>query len=233
MTDAPWLPLSSRQTAGLLKALEGVLPTAAADGSRAGAVGPLVERIVVTLVRTLRAEVAGLTAEADADRDGARRRARRGGFMTGALGVIGSAPREAVELIEQARAAVDIADELAPGRSDEHLAADLLVVWGLVAHPVQALAFTQETVGDSLLATLTRDQYERVRDSLPEQWTVRTTLTFIWRARAVMDVVDTVRGGGGFVQAVPVVGAIPGAWSAHRGMTRFEKALRSHLREHA
>jgi hypothetical protein len=229
MSDAPWLPLSPSQTAGLLKTLEAAMPDGEGETIRGGTVGPVVERILVALVRTLRAEGDGLES-VEEERKSARKRARRAGFMTGALGALGSAPRETVELIEQARAAVDVADELAPGRSDAQLAADLLVVWGLVDDPAQALAFTSETAPDSLLTTLLRDQYERVKEDIPDRWTVRATLKFIWKARVLKDVVETVRGGtGGFVQAVPVVGAIPGAWNAHRGMKRFQKDLRAHL----
>lgn len=229
MADTPWLPLSPRQTAALFKSLDGALPAPDAAGGRDKAVGPVLERVVVALVRTLRAELDGLTEEQDEDRTSARKRARRAGFMTGALGALGGAPREALELVEQARAGIDIADEHEPPRSDEQLAADLLVVWGLVDDPAEALAFTTETAPDSLLATLTRDQYERVKDAIPEKWTVRATLKFIWKARVIKDVVETARGGGGFLQAVPVVGAIPGAWNAHRGMKHFEKDLRDHL----
>lgn len=229
MADTPWLPLSPKQTGVLFKALEAALPD---NGAVGPSVGPVIERVLVTLVQNLRAEgrgANGLPTDEEEDSGSARKRARRAGFMTGALGAVGGAPREAVELIEQARAAVDIAEEVAPGRSDAQLAADLLVVWSLVDDPAAALAFTEERAPDSLLVTLTRDQYERIKDAIPDRWTVRATLKFIWKARVVKDVVETVRGGGGFIQAVPVVGAIPGAWNAHRGMKRFEQDLRAHL----
>lgn len=223
MSDAPVLPLSPGQAQAVLKALQSALPEAGPDGSRDTAIGPVIERLLVTLIGELRAEGEG---------DGpsrSRRRAIRGGFVTGAFGAVGAAPREATELVEQARAAVRIATDTVPARDDARLAADLLVVWGLCDSQTQALAFTQETADDSLLTTLLRDQEARVRDVIPDGWTVRTTLRFVWDARAVLDLVDVVRGGGGFVQAIPVVGAVPGAWSAGRGMKRFEKNLRALL----
>jgi len=131
-------------------------------------------------------------------------------MMTGALGVAGSAPREAAELIEQARAAVDIAAEVAPGRTDEELAADLLVVWGLTEDLDQARAFTSETAKQSLLATMLRDQHDRIAALIPDRWTVRSTMRFMWDARVLRDVADTVRGGtGGIVQAIPGAKRIP------------------------
>jgi hypothetical protein len=230
MSDTPVLPLSPSQAGELLQVLEAVRPP---DAATNGPVGPVVERLVVALVRILRAEDDDLGQTAKQTRKGARRRAVRGGFVTGAFGVVGAAPREAVELVEQARAAVDVADEVAPGRSDTVLAADLLVVWGLVDDVTAARAFTDESSPESLLGGLLREQHGRLRELVPDEWTVRSTLRFMWEARALRDVVgvvDDLRGG--FIQAVPVIGAVPGAWNAGRGMRRFQKDLREHLGVH-
>ncbi len=67
--------------------------------------------------------------------------------------------------------------------------------------------------------------------ALPQ--TTATTLRFVWELHALRDVAGKVNDlRGGFVQSVPVVGAIPGGWNAGRGMQRFRKDLRRHLAAH-
>ncbi len=232
MSDAPVLPLSPAQAGELLQVLESVRPPA--GDAPGGPLGPALERLVVALVRVLRAEEQGLGQTAEQARKDARRRSLRGGLVTGAFGAVGAAPREVTELVEQARAAVDIAAEVAPGRPDVALAADLLVVWGLADDLPTARAFTDESAPESLLSSLLREQQGRLREHVPDEWTVRSTLRFMWDARALRDVVGAVRDlRGGFVQAVPVIGAVPGAWNASRAIRRFEKQLRAHLATHS
>jgi len=83
MSDSPWLPLSPRQTGSLLKTLDAVLPDAPTEAERRLPIGPIVERMVVTLVRTLRTEEPDADETQKSSRKGARRRALRAGMMTG------------------------------------------------------------------------------------------------------------------------------------------------------
>jgi len=213
MSD-PFLPLSRDQIAAIVRALDGV------SGAR------VPEQTVVALVRVLREERAkGLPGDAKQDAKAARKRARRMGALTGVAGLLGQLPAEAVQLIEEVRAAVDIAAVAAPQRGDEQIAADLLVVWGLVDDLAAAEAITAGTAG-SLLDHLYATNADKVREATPEKWTPIATLKFLWKMRELRDVADLMPGG--IVRNIPVVGAVPTALGAGRDMKRFQKALDRH-----
>ncbi len=170
------------------------------------------EGILVAVVQELREE--------HPDGGNARKRARRMGAITGLAGFVGQLPAEGLQLIEEARAAVAIA----PQRSDEQLAADLLVVWGLVDEQPTAEAITRRE--QSLLGYLSGKYSEQVREAIPERWTPIATLKFLWKMRELRNVSDLVPGG--IVRNIPVVGALPTALHAGRDMKAFQKALEAH-----
>ncbi len=202
MTDTPWLPLSKDQLARLVRAVDGT------PGPR------MPEKAILELVRLLRAEPGD-------DGASSRKRARRVGALGGLAGVFGQVPAEALHLVEEARAAVDIAP---PTRADEELAADLLVVWNLAPDPGTAAAII---AGDqSLWETLYARSEGYVKDATPERWTPLGAIKFLWRMRVVLDARDAVPGG--LVRNIPIVGAVPTALHASRDMKRFEKDLAAH-----
>lgn len=191
----PFLALSREQLAEIVRL---------ADGTP--------ESILVALVHVLRAEAPG--------GDNPRKRARRMGAISGLAGMLGQLPAEALQLVEEARAAVD----RAPHRSDEQLAADLLVVWGLVDDLTTAEAIT--TGEPALLGYLSEKYAGKVREAIPEKWTPVATLKFIWKMRELRNVRDVMPGG--ILRNIPVVGAVPTALHAGRDMKAFEKALDEH-----
>jgi hypothetical protein len=214
MSD-PFLPLSKDQIATIVRTLEG------ADAAR------IPEQTVVALVGVLREERAGgLPGDAKQDTKTARKRARRMGALTGVAGILGQLPAEAVQLVEEARAAVDIAAVQAPSRGDAEIAADLLVLWGLLDDLATAEAITAATPAASLLDHLYRTNADKVREAVPEKWTPIATLKFLWKMRELRNVTDLMPGG--IVRNIPVVGAVPTALGAGRDMKAFQKDLERH-----
>jgi hypothetical protein len=200
----PFLPLSREQLAEIARAV-------GTPDKR------VLERTVVALVHVLREEDAG---------GDARKRARRIGALTGLAGMLGQVPAEALQLIEEARAAVDIAAVEAPQRSDEQIAADLLVLWGLVDDLATAEGIAAGTSERSLLDHLVKTGAEKVREAIPEKWTPIAALKFLWKARELRKVRDVMPGG--IVRNIPVVGAVPTALRAGRDMRAFQEALERH-----
>jgi hypothetical protein len=195
----PFLPLSREQIAEIVRL---------ADGSPEG--------VLVALVHALREE--------RPDGDHARKRARRMGAITGLAGVFGQLPAEAVQLVEEARAAVAAAPQQ---RTDAQIAADLLVLWGLVDDLPTAEAITARE--RPLLGYLSEKYAEKVREAVPEKWTPIATLKFLWNMRQLRNVKDVMPGG--IVRNIPVVGAVPTALHAGRDMKAFQKALERHYAE--
>jgi hypothetical protein len=198
MTE-PFLALSREQIAAIVRE---------ADGTPEG--------VLVALVHVLRQEEPG--------GGNARKRARRMGAISGLAGMLGQLPAEALQLVEETRAAIDIAASRAPQRGDEQLAADLLVLWGLVDDLPTAEAITSRQ--RSLLGYLTEKYSEQVRDAIPEKWTPIATLKFLWKMRELRNVRDVMPGG--IVRNIPVVGALPTALGAGKDMKAFQKALEQH-----
>jgi hypothetical protein len=195
----PFLALSREQVAAVVRE---------ADGTPEG--------VLVALVHVLRQEEPG--------GGNARKRARRMGAISGLAGMLGQLPAEALQLVEEARAAIDIAAVQAPQRGDEQLAADLLVLWGLVDDLPTAEAITRRE--RPLLGYLTEKYSEQVRDAIPEKWTPIATLKFLWKMRELRNVRDVMPGG--IVRNIPVVGALPTALGAGKDMKAFQKQLEKH-----
>jgi len=216
----PFLPLSREQAAALVRALDGAIEPEADAGGGSEKLPRIPEKVVTELVRTLRAEGTGDNAR------NARRRARRVGAIGGLAGMLGQLPAEALQLVEEVRAAVDIAAQRAPGRGDAQIAADVLVVWGLIDDLARAEAMTAGASDGSLLDMLYRDSASQVNDAIPERWTPVATLKFLWKMRELRSVKDLMPGG--IVRNIPVIGAVPTALSAGREMKRFQKDLERH-----
>jgi hypothetical protein len=195
----PFLALSREQIAAIVRE---------ADGTPEG--------VLVALVHVLRQEEPG--------GGNARKRARRMGAISGLAGMLGQLPAEALQLVEETRAAIDIAAVRAPQRGDEQLAADLLVLWGLVDDVPTAEAITSRQ--RPLLAYLTEKYSDQVREAIPEKWTPIATLKFLWKMRELRNVRDVMPGG--IVRNIPVVGALPTALGAGKDMKAFQKALEQH-----
>jgi hypothetical protein len=193
----PFLALSREQVAAIARA---------ADGTPEG--------VLVAVVHVLREEGPG--------GGNPRKRARRMGAITGVAGLLGQVPAEALQLIEEARAAV----ATAPQRNDAQLAADLLVLWGLVDDLPTAEAITSRE--RPLLGYLTEKYADKVREAVPEKWTPIATLKFVWRMRELRNVTDVVPGG--IMRNIPVVGAVPTALHAGRDMKAFQKQLAEHYK---
>lgn len=217
MPRAPRLPLSARQAAGLVRALDGAIEPDADAGGGSESLPRIPEKVVRELVAAVR-------REEPSDAGQARWRARRAGAATGLAGALGALPGEGLQLVEEARAAVAIAPA---SRSDAEVAGDLLVVWGLVDDTATAVAMCQGTSDGSLLDALYARSAEQVRAAIPERWTPLAALKLLWTLRRVRDVRDALVPGG-FLRAIPVVGAVPGAWNAGRDMKAFQKALAAH-----
>jgi hypothetical protein len=196
----PFLALSREQIAAIVRE---------ADGTPDG--------VLVALVHVLRQEEPG--------GGNARKRARRMGAISGLAGMLGQLPAEALQLVEETRAAIDIAAVRAPQRGDEQIAADLLVLWGLVDELATAERITT-TREPSLLGYLTEKYSEQVREAVPEKWTPVATLKFLWKMRELRNVKDVIPGG--IVRNIPVVGALPTALHAGRDMKAFQKELEQH-----
>lgn len=220
MSGAPRLPLRPRQVAALVRAVK----DAQDAPPRAGRLPAIPERVLVALVAELRAE----REDADPARPkDARKRARRLAAVTGLAGLPGRVSGEALAVIEEARAAVTLAAELGTPRTDAELAADLLVVWGLVEELDEAEAITAGTGTRSLLDLEASRAAGAVTDLVPDEWTPWSTLRFLWRVRKVRDLVpESLQPG---VRAIPLVGAVPAALGASREMKAFQKRFRTHL----
>jgi len=217
---APRLPLTPSQVAALLGAVQ-----RAARAEREGRLPPIPERVLVELVRVLRAERAADGGPPTVRE--ARRRMRRAAAVTGLAGLPGRVSAEAIALVEQARAAVALAERRGVARDDAELAADLLVVWDLVDDRARAEAITAGTAGRSLLDHEVAVGTDRLRDELPDEWTPWSTLRFLWRLRRLRDAVpDALQPG---VRSLPIVGAVPAALGAGREMKAFQKRLGRHL----
>jgi hypothetical protein len=195
----PFLALSREQIAAIVRE---------ADGTPEG--------VLVALVHVLRQEEPG--------GGNARKRARRMGAISGLAGMLGQLPAEALQLVEETRAAIDIAAQRAPQRGDAQLAADLLVLWGLVDDLPTAEAITSRQ--RPLLGYLTEKYSDKVREAIPEKWTPIATLKFLWKMRELRNVRDVMPGG--IVRNIPVVGALPTALGAGKDMKAFQKELEQH-----
>ncbi len=225
--SGPFLPLSKEQIATIVRTLDEATEPGADAGGGSEKLPRIPEKTVVALVRVLLDERANeLPGDAKQDTKTARKRARRMGALTGLAGLVGQLPAEGVQLIEEARAAIDIAAVKAPSRTDTQIAADLLVLWGLVDDVAAAEALTAGTSDGSLLDRLYATNAEKVRDAIPEKWTPIATLKFLWKMRELRDVADLMPGG--IVRNIPVVGALPTALGAGREMKHFQKDLERH-----
>lgn len=222
MVADPLLPLSPAQGAALAARTTAVV---AAWRPRAGSdrLPRIPEQLLVTLVQLLRGET-----EAKRSPGHARGRVRRRAALTGSLGPFGLVPTEVVQLVEQARAGVRIADGQDPERSDSEVAADLLVAWGLLTDAELAERVTAGTSEHSLLDELVLRGGEILRDHIPDRWTPWSTLRLLWEARQLPGLkqrfsVKGLRSRG--LRAIPVLGAVPSAVGAHREMHAFQKRL--------
>ncbi|MGX6450146.1 hypothetical protein ACVU7I_19070, partial [Patulibacter sp. S7RM1-6] len=206
--------------------------TAAAAGRwRPGAGGRLPnvpEQVLVALVGILRGET-------DADRSAghARARTRNRSALTGAFGPMGLVPTEVVGLVEQARAGVATVAERHPERSNADVAADLLVAWELLEDPEQARAIANGTGEESLLDALVARGGRFLREKVPARWTPLATLRLLWEMRQLPGLRERFSAKGlrsRGLRAIPVVGAVPAAFGAHREMRAFQSRLDAHLR---
>lgn len=226
MTDAPLLPLSRAQAATLVKALDGAIAPDADEGGGSETLPRVPEKLVRELVRVLREERrGGLPGDEDPAKT-ARGRALRVGVLGGLAGAIGALPAEALTLIEQARLAAALAP---PARSDAQVAADLLVVWGVSGDLARAETQCAGVSDGSLLDDLSRNARDRVAGAIPDAWTPVSTLKFLWAMRGVAKLRDAMPGG--MVRNIPIVGAVPGAFSAARDMRAFTSDISAHYSE--
>jgi len=234
MSDDPLLPLSPRQAkelgAATARAVGAYRPRSGSDR-----LPRVPEQVLVALVGLLRAE----SAE---DRAAARRavrpthaRARVGlrGAVTGAFGAPGLIPTEVVGLVEQARAGVGATLDRAPDRTDEQIAADLLVAWALLEDAAQAEAIADGSAPGSLLDALVVRGGQLLRDAVPDKWTPWSTLRLIWRMRQLPGLRERFSAKGlrsRGLRAIPVFGALPAAVGSWREMTAFQARLSAHHR---
>ena len=190
---APLLPITPGEAARLAAAVN--REASARGGTR------VPENVAVALVRVMRAE-GPLGRTPRAIRRAAGRRARRAGALGGVGGFTTRALGETAGVLEGARVIVSLSDALRPGRSEEDVAADLLVLLGAASSHAAARAAMDDS-GPSIAADTRRRFGERV----PERWTVTSSLRFFWRtyrdATAVRDVVKPTR-------LIPGVGAVFG-----------------------
>lgn len=226
MPGDPLLPLSPREVAAL-----GAATAAAAGRWRPGAGGRLPnvpEQVLVALVGILRGET-----EADRSAGHARARTRNRSALAGAFGPAGLIPTEVVGMVEQARAGVATVVDRHPERSNADVAADLLIAWELLDDPEQARAIANGTGGESLLDALVARGGRFLRDKIPQKWTPLATLRLFWEMRQLPGLRERFSAKGlrsRGLRAIPVVGAVPAAFGAHREMRAFQKRLDAHLR---
>lgn len=211
----PWLPLGPGQVASLVRAVDGGLREQDERGAA-------IEVVLTALVRELRAERTAAVPGAEADADPLVR-ARRVGMLTGVVGALGKLPGDLLHQVEEARVLVDAAEALSDRRTDEQLAADLLVLWRIVDDLEAARAMTDPEGTGTVLGHL----HDEARSAVPERWTARSTLRFLWNLRKARGVVGAVRPG--LLRAIPVIGALPATISAHRDMREWTKAVEEHL----
>lgn len=223
VSDTPWLPLSRTQAASLLEALSAAAQDGADDGGGAERLPRIPEKVLVALVRCLRAERRhDLSAAPSAGRV-ARRRARRTAALGGLAGAFGALPADALGLVEEARVAIDAAEQAPGDPTDAAIAGDLLVLWELVEDAAVATAMCDGSSDGSLLDHLHGDTEARVREAIPDRWTPVATLRFLWRMRELGDARDALTGG--TFRAIPVLGAVPAAFGAHRDMREFQRVV--------
>jgi hypothetical protein len=227
MADAPLLPLSPRQAAALAKV---TASASAAWRPRAGSdrLPRVPEQVLVALVGILRGE-----DEADRSAGHARTRVLLRSGLTGAFGAPGLLPTEVVGLVEQARAGVAATLSRAPERTDEDVAADLLIAWGLLDDAEQAQTITRGEGERSLLDALVIRGGQTLRGYVPERWTPWSTLRLLWRARQLPGLRERFSARGlrsRGLRAIPVFGALPAAMGARREMVDFQRRLDAHHR---
>jgi hypothetical protein len=227
MADDPLLPLAPRQVAALAKA---TATASAAWRPRANSdrLPRVPEQVLVALVGILRGE-----DEADRSAGHARKRVLLRSAMTGAFGAPGLLPTEVVGLVEQARAGVAATLSRAPERTDQDVAADLLIGWGLLEDAAQAATITRGEGDQSLLDALVVRGGQVLRGYVPEKWTPWSTLRLLWRARQLPGLRERFSARGlrsRGLRAIPVLGAVPAAMGARREMVEFQRRLDAHHR---
>jgi len=226
VSETPWLPLSRTQAASLLRALNAAVEDRADAGGGTERLPRIPERVVVELVRCLRAERRhDLARSASPGRD-ARRRARRTAALGGLAGALGALPADALSLVEEARFAIDAAEATSTPGEDVTIAGDLLTLWGLVDDPGHAAAMCDGSSEGSLLDHLHGDVKEQIRDAIPDRWTPLSTLRFLWAARRVGDAREVLTGG--TLRSIPVLAALPSAIGAHRDMRAFQRDVEAY-----
>jgi hypothetical protein len=209
---APFLPITPSEATRLAVAVN------REAGARGGARVP--ENVAVALVRVMRAE-GPLADSPKRICRAARHRARRVGVLGGIGGFTTRALGETAGVLEGARVVVGLSDAVRPGRSEEDVAADLLVLLG-AASSHQAARAAMDGSGPSIAADTRRRFGERV----PEQWTVSSSLRFLWRtyrdANAVRDTVKPTR-------LIPGVASVFGFFGSGREMTALCKRTQALL----
>lgn len=204
----PWLPITpaeARRLAGAVRARAG--------DPRSARRFP--ERVALSLVRTFRTE----GRESDDPKELCRHavgRARRAGALGGFGGITTRSVGEAAELLERARLVVALSDALAPGRPEDEVAADLLVIFGTVPDRDDALGAIRDQ-GPGVL----EHAQGRAIARMPEHWTVGSTLVFLWRTYsdvgAARELIQPRR-------LIPGVGAVTGWLDSGRDMKALCKA---------
>jgi hypothetical protein len=164
---APLLPISPGETRRLAAAV------AREAGARGG--GRVPENVAVALVRVIRSE-----GRPDGGprqiRRAAQWRARRAGVVSGIGGFTTRALGETAGVLEGARVIVQLSDAIAPGRPEEEVAADLLVLLGAARdHAVARAAI------DGSGQSVATDTAKRLGERVPDRWTVTSALRFFWR----------------------------------------------------
>jgi hypothetical protein len=227
MPADPLLPLSPRQAAALGAATTRAV-AAWRSTSGSGRLPRIPEQVLVALVGVLR-------TEDEADRSAGHARARtllRSGF-TGAFGAPGLIPTEVVGIVEQARAGVAAGLSHDADRTDEALAADLLIAWGFLEDADLAERVAAGTSDASLLDELVVRGGRLLREKIPEKWTPWAVLKLLWELRQLPGLRERFSARGlrsRGLRAIPILGALPAAFGARREMVTFQRRLDAHLR---
>jgi hypothetical protein len=143
----------------------------------------VIERMLVTLVRTVRDDDDEPLTDKDVEKAAKRRskRARRTALLAGPM--VGSA-NQLVDLYCETATVVDLDRLHCLGMSDERIAAQMLVLWNVTPDVDTAQASILGT-GPSVQALLTRRFTEAAAERMPETKTKTAAIKAIWNARGL------------------------------------------------